>query len=78
MLISTLTTIKFEESNTTHKQIVAKLKILELTMNEKILIKFILNLSLSEYSSFQITYNTILKNGMYQIAQQLGSRKNKV
>ena len=64
-LMSTLTTMKFDGSRTMHEyviemtNIIARLKTLGMTVSENFLVQFILNSLLSEYSLFQMSYNTM-------------------
>jgi len=62
-LMSTLITIKFDGSYTMHDHVIeitniaARVKTLEMTVNENFLVQFILNSLPSEYGSFQMSYN---------------------
>ena len=64
-LMSTLTTTKFDGSRTMHEHvneitnITTRLKTLGITVNENFLVQFILNSLLSEYSLFQMSYDTM-------------------
>ena len=63
-LISSLTTMKFDNSHTMHDHaiemtnIATRLKTLGMTVNENFLVQFILNSLPSEYDPFQMSYNT--------------------
>ncbi|RDX63625.1 hypothetical protein CR513_57925, partial [Mucuna pruriens] len=63
--MSTLITVKFDGSPTMHEHviemtnIVARLKTLEITVNENFLVQFILNSLSTEYGLLQMSYNTI-------------------
>nr|KYP32060.1 Retrovirus-related Pol polyprotein from transposon TNT 1-94 [Cajanus cajan] len=65
ILMSTLTTIKFDGSRTMHEHviemtnIVAGLKSLGMAVNENFLVQFILNSLPTEYGPFQMSYNTM-------------------
>jgi len=64
-LRSTLTTVKFDGSRTMHEHVIemtniaTRLKTLGITVNENFLVQFILNSLLSEYSLFQMSYDTM-------------------
>ena len=64
-LMSTLTTMKFYGSCTMHEHVIemtiiaARLKTLEMVVNENFLVQLILNSLLSEYDTFQMSYNTM-------------------
>jgi len=64
-LMSTLTTIKFDDSRTMYEHVIEMtniatgLKTLGMTMNENFLFQFILNSLPSEYGLFQMSYNTM-------------------
>ncbi|RYA67426.1 hypothetical protein DD595_26280, partial [Enterobacter cloacae complex sp. 4DZ3-17B2] len=64
-LMSTLTTMKFDGSHIMHEHIIeitniaARLTTLGMTVNENVLVQFILNSLLSEYGPFQMSYITM-------------------
>ena len=64
-LMSTLTTMKFDDSRTMHEHVIkitniaARLKTLRMAVNENFLVQFILNSLSSEYGLFQMSYNTM-------------------
>ena len=64
-LMSTLTTMKFDDSRTMHEHVIeminiaAKLKSLGMVVDENFLVRFILNSLSSQYGLFQMNYNTI-------------------
>jgi len=63
--MSTLTTMKLDGSRTMYEHVIemtnitTRLKTLRMTLNENFLVQFILNSLLSEYGSFQMSYNTM-------------------
>ena len=64
-LMSTLTTMKFDDSYTMHEHVIemtniaTRLKTLGMTVNENFLVQFILNSLPSESGPFQMSYNTM-------------------
>ncbi|KAF1894744.1 hypothetical protein Lal_00021037 [Lupinus albus] len=66
--MSTLTTMKFDDSRTMHEHVIemtniaAKLKILGMDVDENFLVQFVLNSLPSEYGPFQMNYNTMKDN----------------
>ncbi|KAL5758997.1 hypothetical protein ACOSP7_021608 [Xanthoceras sorbifolium] len=64
-LMGTLTTMKFNGSRTMYEHVIkmtniaAKLKSLGMNVDEKFLVQFIINSLPSEYSPFQMKYNTM-------------------
>ena len=64
-LMSTLTTMKFDDSRTMHEHVIemsniaARLKTLGMDVDENFLVQFILNSLPSEYGPFQMNYNTM-------------------
>ncbi|KAK6133846.1 hypothetical protein DH2020_032396 [Rehmannia glutinosa] len=64
-LMATLTTMKFDGSRSMHEHVIemtniaARLKSLGMNVNDNFLVQFILNSLPSEYSPFQMNYNTM-------------------
>jgi len=64
-LLSTLTSMKFDGSRTMHEHVMkmtniaARLKSLGMAVDENFLVQFILNSLPSQYSLFQMNYNTM-------------------
>nr|KYP56649.1 Retrovirus-related Pol polyprotein from transposon TNT 1-94 [Cajanus cajan] len=65
ILMSTLTTMKFDGSRTMHEHVIemtnttTRLKSLGMVVNENFLVHFILNSLPTEYGPFQMSYNTM-------------------
>ena len=63
--MSTLTTMKFDDSRTMHEHVIemtniaTRLKTLGMAMDEGFLVQFILNSLPFEYGPFQMNYNTM-------------------
>ena len=63
--MGTLTTMKFDGSRTMHEHVIemtnvaARLKSLEMEVEQNFLVQFIINLLPSEYDPFQMNYNTM-------------------
>jgi len=64
-LMSTLTTMKFDDSHTMHEHVIkmtniaSRIKSLGMAMDESFLVQFILNSLPFEYGTFQMNYNTM-------------------